>query len=154
MKKSVLLFLSGFLLVSVFSTIQAAEEQIVIDDLSPAQLRAEIEKIQYEVYRVFNAANSDDKLNIICRDYTPTGSHLKQEACEPQFVTDRRGQNAADAQRYIDELLTPDALQADVADQLQVLTESMNALSKDNQYFRELNTILRVLREQLKEITS
>lgn len=153
MKKSAIISLTTALLVCLFSTTQAAEEQIIIEDLSPAQLRAEIEKIQKEVYRVFNASNSDDKLDIICHDYRPTGSNIREEACEPQFVIDKRGDNASDAQRDLDALLEPDALRASLEPEFKALTAAMNALSKENQYFRELNTILGVLQERLEELT-
>lgn len=154
MKKSVFVLLPALLLSCLVATTNAAEEQIVIDDLSPAQLRAEIAKVQNEFYRVFNAANSDDKLDIICHTYTRTGTRISDEACEPQFVIDRRGENAADTQRDIDELLSPEALQAELESEFQILTDAMNALAKENQYFRELNTILGVLRERLEEITN
>lgn len=154
MKKSALFSLPAIFLACLFSTAHAAEEQIVIEDLTPRQLRAEIEKIQHEVYRVFNASNSDDKLDIICHDYRPTGSNIKEEACEPQFVINKRADNASDAQRGLDVLLEPNALRNILGPEFEALTEAMNAVAKESQYFRELSSILAVLRERLEEITS
>lgn len=139
--------------VYVVAPVSAAEDQIVIDDLSPAQLRDEITKIQNEFYRVFNLANEDPSLEIICHDYVPTGSHIKQEACEPQFVIDRRGQNANDSRFSTDTLLDPQGLQNELTAEFTNLTEAMNALAAENQYFRELNEILGMLRGRLNELS-
>mgnify|MGYP006919325973 CR=1 FL=1 len=154
MKKLALISFPAFLLTCLFSTAHAAEDQIVIEDLSPAQLRAEIAKIQTEYYRVFNLINTDDKLDIVCRKYTPTGSNIRKEACEPQFVIDRRGRNTADAQAHTDELRTTAELQNELAAEFQALTDAINAVAKENKYFSELSSILGVLQERLKEITS
>lgn len=154
MKSPALASLSGFFLVILFTTVHAAEEQIVIDDLSPTQLRAEIDKIQSEFYRVFNAENSDDKLDIICHDVVPTGSNRKREVCEPQFLMDKRSQNVADSRLGVDALLTAKGLQSVLTAEFRNLTEAMNALTKENQYFRELNVILGELRKRLEEISS
>lgn len=154
MKSLALLSLPGFFLACLFTTANAAEDQIVIEDLSPAQLRAEIKKIESEVYRVFNAENENDELDIICRKYKPTGSNIRKEACEPKFVTDKRAENASDAQKGIDSILMPKELQNSLKPELEAFAEAMNALVKENQYFGELNAILGALREQLEEATS
>ncbi|MGI9249577.1 MAG: hypothetical protein ACR2PR_00020 [Pseudohongiellaceae bacterium] len=128
------------------------DEQIVIDDLTPAQLRAEIEKIENEIYRVWNQLNGDDSMDIICHDYTPAGSNIKREACEPQFVIDRRGENAADSRLGTDELLSSEGLRADLAPEFRQLTEAMGELAEENQYFRELNLILQELSGRMEEL--
>lgn len=153
MKITQLRVLAGILLAGLGQSALPADDQIVIDDLTPVQLRAEITKIQTEFYRVFNASNTVEDLAIVCRDYLPTNSNIKREACEPKFVTDRRARNAADSQSFTDALLSPAALQTDLSHKFEELTEAINALAAENQYFRELNTILSVLRERLEEIT-
>ena len=55
MKRLALFSLPGIFLACLFTTANAAEDQIVIEDLTRAQLRGEIKKIESEVYRVFNA---------------------------------------------------------------------------------------------------
>ena len=142
-----------FGLFNLATSVIAAEEQIVIDDLTPAQLRDEIEKIQTEFYRVFNLANNDPDLEIVCHDYVPTGSHIKQQACEPQFVIDRRGQNANDTRFSVDTLLDAEGLQNELSAEFAKLTEAMNAHAAENTYFKELNEILGMLRGRLNELS-
>ncbi len=130
----------------------AEEEQIVIEDLTPAQLRDEIEKIQTEFYAVFNRNNAEDAFDVVCQKFTPTGSNIPQMGCEPGFVTARRGQNANDYRLGTDELLTQDALMRELQPQFAELTEKMNALAATDQYFRELGQILQMLNERLREL--
>ncbi len=131
----------------------AEEEQIVIEDLTPAQLRDEIEKIQTEFYAVFNRNNDDDTFDITCQEFTPTGSNIPQTGCEPGFVTARRGENANDYRLGTDDLLSQDALMRELQPEFAQLTEKMNALAATDQYFRELGQILQMLNERLREIT-
>ena len=152
MKQAAQLLIATILLTFQLGTATAEEEQIVIEDLSRAELRAQIERIQNEFYRGFNTLNEDDNLDIVCHSYKPTGSNINEEACEPQFVIDRRAENASDARRNLDVLLTPQSLQSDLAAEYEQLTAAMNAVSAESDYFKELNLILGVLRERLEEI--
>lgn len=145
----------GLMAIFAMSAGNAAEqEQIVIEDLTVPQLRAEIEKIQTEYYNVFNRLNDDDEFDVVCQKFTPTGSNIPQIGCEPTFVTKRRGQNANDSRLGTDELMTNDALIKDLQPQFEQLTEKMNQIAKESDYFRELGQILQMLRGRLNELNS
>jgi len=131
----------------------AEQEPIVIEDLSIGELRAQIDRIQQEFYRVYNTLNEDDEYDITCHKYTPTGSNISREACEPNFLIQRRGGNAQDNQLGTDVLVNQEALLQSLQPQFEMLTEKMNAVAADSQYFRELNQILGMLRERLNELT-
>ena len=150
-----------FLMIALFSLggftgvgIAAEQEQIVIEDLSLSELREQIEIVQNEFYRVFNTVNDDDSFDIICHRYTPTGTNISQEACEPQFVIDRRAENAREWQFGNDVLMEQDELMASLQPQFELLTEKMNEVAGESQYFRELNQVLGMLNERLEEITN
>lgn len=131
----------------------AEEEQIVIEDLSVPQLRAEIEKIQDEYYKVFNRLNENDEFDIVCQKFTPTGSNIPQVGCEPTFVTKRRSENASDYRAGSDDLITNDGLIKELQPEFEQLTDTMNALAASNDYFRELGQILQMLCGRLAELT-
>jgi len=150
---NLILVLLSTLLLPLFSNFTvAAEEQIFIDDLSAPQLRTQINKIQEEIYRVFNASNEDKEFAIVCHDYLPTGTSIKREVCEPQFVINRRTENTRSARRGAMPLLTPLQLQGALSGEFQALTDKMAALSAASEYFGELNSILRMLNVRLEEI--
>ncbi len=142
----------GLCLLCLASAAPAAEGQIDIDALSASELRAEIEKIEKEVYRVFNLRTEDESLHVICHRYTPTGSNISREACEPNFLIEARSRNASDYQNGIDELLDTAGLLADTSADFERFNEAMANLNEDYDYFRELNVILSVLRNRLEEI--
>lgn len=134
-------------------TVRGAEEEpIVIDDLTAPQVRAEIEKIQTEFYRVFNTLNDNDEFDIVCQKFTPTGSNIPQLGCEPNFVSARRGENANDYRLGTDELMTSDALIKELQPEFEQLTAKMNEIAGENQYFQELGEILEMLRARLNEL--
>ena len=139
-------------LLGVFTLSSAQDEPIVIEDLSRSELRAEIEKIENEFYRVFNASIDDDRLKIECDTYTPTGSRIAQRACEPQFMIDARNENVQNWQNQIDELQSSEELRAGLQSEFQDLTNAMNTVLQASQYFQELNAILRMLRERMQEL--
>lgn len=154
MKKSVSAFLSvissTLILAAAAPQSIAAEEQIFIEDLTPSQLRSEIKKIETEFYRVFNASLDDDELSVVCYDHLPTGSNIKREVCEPQFVVDKRAENANDSQFGVDSLLTAASLQRDLADEFEALNKAMVELAEESEYFSQLNGILAALRDELE----
>ncbi|MEQ8954014.1 MAG: hypothetical protein RL120_07735 [Gammaproteobacteria bacterium] len=141
-----------FALAGLPMTLIAQDGQIVIEDLSAAELRAEIQKVQTEFFRVFNISNTDDSLEIVCHTYVPTMSHISQEACEPQFLIEARARNVEGYRNNTDELLTPEQLRADQRQGFERLTEAMNSVLRTNDYFRELNSVLQMLRGRLAEL--
>ncbi len=147
------IILSGFGGAGVFAQATDAEQgQIVIDDLSKPELRAQIERVQDEFYKVFNANNEDDDFDITCHKVTVTGTNIPEVACEPNFMIQRRGRNANDYKNGTDELLSGAALLSDLQPSFALLTEKMNAFGRENEYFRELNQVLQMLRSRLAEL--
>ncbi len=138
---------------SVPVVIAAEEEQVVIEDLSVPELRAEIEKIQAEFYRVFNTLNENDDFDVEGQQFTPTGSNIPQLGCEPKFVSKRRGANANDYRLGTDELISNDALIKELQPEFEQLTAMMNEFASQNEYFGELGQILQMLRGRLNELS-
>ncbi len=138
---------------SVPVVIAAEEEQVVIEDLSVPELRAEIEKIQAEFYRVFNTLNENDDFDVECQKFTPTGTNIPQLGCEPKFVSKRRGANANDYRLGTDELISNDALIKELQPEFEQLTAMMNEFASQNEYFGELGQILQMLRGRLNELS-
>ena len=120
-----------------------SEDDVVdINELSRAGLRAEIENIENEFYRVFNAIVDYEQLEVHCSTYTPTNSHIKQRACEPKFLVEARDENLMNWQNTTDVLQTPRELRSEMAAEFEGLTVAMNVVLQESQYFRELNRIL------------
>jgi hypothetical protein len=143
------LVLGSFMGLVTFSAM--AQEAVVLEDMSRAELRAEIEKYENEFYRVFNANVSDKKFEIHCARYTPTNSNISVRACEPTFVVDARNENANSFQLGIGIQLSPADLRKTLDKEFEALTEMLNALLAENDYFKALNADLTMLRQMLAE---
>ena len=135
-------------LTSVF----AQDDPIVIDDLSLSELNDQIERVEDEFYRVFNLSVEEEHLKVECADWTPTGTHIAQRACQPHFLTQARNQNLRDWNNQMDVIASPEQLRVRLAAEFEELTAAINEVLEENQYFRELNAILRMLRERTQEI--
>lgn len=47
--------------------------------------RREIERLEDQIYARYNDLNTDDNYDVICSDYTRTGTQLTQRYCRPMF---------------------------------------------------------------------
>ena len=137
---------------SFTTLISAQEEPIVIDDLSLSELNDQIERVEDEFYRVFNLSIEEEHLKVECDDWTPTGTHIAQRACQPFFLTQARYQNLRDWNNQMDVIASPEQLRVRLAAEFEELTAAINSVLEENQYLRELNAILRMLRDRSQEI--
>jgi len=66
----------------------SAESDSSWHDKSERQLRRELRDAEEEFFDSFNAVNSDDDLDIICRTSTPLGSRKRERRCQARFLWD------------------------------------------------------------------
>lgn len=64
------------------------DEEVVVRGRSRAALRAQIRLAEDAVYERFNAINSDDEFDIVCRREVRTGTRIPQRVCQPNFWRD------------------------------------------------------------------
>ena len=100
--------------------VSAQEESIVIDDLSLSELNDQIERVEDEFYRVFNLSIEEEHLKVECADWTPTGTHIAQRACQPYFLSQARNQNLRDWNNQMDVIASPEQMRVRLAAELDV----------------------------------
>jgi hypothetical protein len=64
-------------------------------------LRTQMLAAEKLAYEVFNKSNDEERFNISCSIYQPTGTRLERQVCQPNFVSDA---TAAHAQNYFENL--------------------------------------------------
>ena len=157
MKKLTNLVLSVMSLLPVLPALALAQddegEVIVIAELNRSEVNKFIEEVQAEFYAIYNANNDDDEFDIICYKATPTGSHISQEVCEPQFFFDARAENANNHYIGDDTLENDQALRAQHKSDFEELQRRMEAMTTSNAQFREIASILQQLRARLAQLT-
>jgi len=114
-------------------------------------LEEQIIEVETDIYRILNANNGDDMLDIECRSEIPTGSHFPQRVCEPKFLTEARQENNRDAVTGTDDLLTPDALRDEVAAEFEKLNAVYARLLEEDEIFAEIVGILGALQARLAQ---
>lgn len=91
------------------------EDEIVVSGRSPGELRFELERAEQAVFDRFNAINSDDRFDVVCRSEPVIGSRIGRRICrsnawreqEARFaeatVQQLQGQMVVPPQQYLGE---------------------------------------------------
>ena len=128
------------------------EEIIVIGELSRSAVRAQIVRVENDIYRFYNEHNGNQKLDIECREIALTGTRIKQRVCEPVFWTEARAQTT---QEFFQEFTASVDLE-NLSDWVEQETGEMNRVYAEliQKYvsFAEALLILEDLKARLEEL--
>jgi len=128
------------------------EEIIVIGELSRSAVRAQIVRVENDIYRFYNEHNGNQKLDIECREIALTGTRIKQRVCEPVFWTEAR---ARTTREFLQEFNTSADLE-NLSEEVEQETEEMNQvyaeLIQEHASFAEALLILEDLKARLEEL--
>ena len=128
------------------------EEIIVIGELSRSAVRAQIVRVENDIYRFYNEHNGNQKLDIECREIALTGTRIKQRVCEPVFWTEAR---ARTTREFLQEFNTSADLE-NLSEEVEQETDEMNQvyveLIQKHASFAEALLILEDLKGRLEEL--
>jgi hypothetical protein len=111
-----------------------ADEEVVVVGRSLGDLRRQIQLAQEAVFAKFNEINSDDAFDVRCRRVTPTGTHISQRVCEPNFWRDAQAEAAEEMLRSgapAEMFLAPARVQG------QKMAEELRRLAYEDKEFNE-----------------
>ena len=131
------------------------EEVIVISELSRAEVEEQLEAVEDDLFRQFNAYNTgqgNEILNIECRRETPTGTHFPVRVCEPVFLSRARQENNRKFAADLETRFTQQQLESVVADQTAAMNAAYAQLIEEDAIFAEVVGILAALRARLAEL--
>ncbi len=73
-------------------------DEIIVESMPrPAQIRAELQRVELNIYNLFNELNDDDRYDIICREVRPIGSQILQRQCKARMLFEAEAESAVDA---------------------------------------------------------
>ena len=128
------------------------EEIIVIGELSRSAVRAQIVRVENDIYRFYNEHNGNQKLDIECREIALTGTRITQRVCEPVFWTEAR---ARTTQEFLQEFNTSADLE-NLSEEVEQETDEMNQvyveLIQKHASIAEALLILEDLKARLEEL--
>lgn len=126
-------------------------EEVVVPGHRPANLFAEIERLEGSVYQRFNELNSNDDFDIHCFKQAPTGSNIPLRRCAPNFVIEAESQAAqntmvgargrADARNTGDYNMHLEQLSRELTEEMQRVAREDKQLMRDLTRLDELRTM-------------
>ena len=115
-------------------------------------MRAQIVRVENDIYRFYNEHNGNQKLDIECREIALTGTRITQRVCEPVFWTEAR---ARTTQEFLQEFNTSADLE-NLSEEVEQETDEMNQvyveLIQKHASFAEALLILEDLKARLEEL--
>ncbi|HJO12046.1 MAG TPA: hypothetical protein QGI39_08410 [Gammaproteobacteria bacterium] len=111
------------------------EQIIVTGDEELFVLRQRIRLTEENIFKLFNANNSADKYDIVCKKIAPIGSHIRRRVCEPKFLTEMRGQNTRDYRAGSNVLFDKYDLRRAAAADMEALQAEIFALMENNEEY-------------------
>jgi hypothetical protein len=91
-KAPVILLLS---LLSANAMAQSESTSAAPEQTDIIALRAETQKLERDMYSIFNALNSSDDLDVSCLEKAPTGSTIPVWQCEAAFMKDVKARDVS-----------------------------------------------------------
>jgi hypothetical protein len=83
------------------ASVPAVDDEIIIRGRRGAELRLEIERAENAIFARFNAINSDDRFDIVCRLEPPIGSRIDRRVCSSNDWRDKAAEHGAALIRHL-----------------------------------------------------
>ena len=128
------------------------EEIIVIGELSRSAVRAQIVRVENDIYRFYNEHNGNQKLDIECREIALTGTRIKQRVCEPVFWTEARAQTTQEFFQEFNASVDLENLSEWVEQETGEMNRVYAELNRKHVSFAEALLILEDLKARLEEL--
>ena len=146
------MFSLSYLPITLGANEPEVEEIIVIGELSRQGVRAQIIRVENDIYNFYNERNGNHELDIECRKVALTGTRIPQRVCEPVFWTKARSRQV---QEFIYDWSGIAELE-DMSEEVIQETEEMNRiyaeLIREYPSFAEALLVLEDLKDRLEEL--
>lgn len=110
------------------------EEVVIIGERSKLQLRMQLWESEVEAYEIFNKYNDEERFNIYCSLYEPTGTRIKTQVCSPEFQLQASRDHAQD---YINGTFQHMPREMVIASQLQEYRDKIKQIAQEHPEFLE-----------------
>jgi hypothetical protein len=128
------------------------EEIIVIGELSKQAVRAQIIRVEGDIFSFYNDRNGNPELDIECREVALTGTRIPQRVCEPVFWTNARNRQVQNLIHEWSGIAELENLSADVIQETEEMNRIYAELIKKYPSFAEALLVLEDLKARLQEL--
>lgn len=101
------------------------EEIVVVSQQTFQRLRTQLDLAEVALYAAYNDLNDLDEFDVSCKKSDWAGTHIQEQMCWPQFMTELSAQNAQDWRFDIGMLVPVDQLQLNNGDKFDDLRENI-----------------------------
>ena len=128
------------------------EEIIVIGELSRQGVRAQIIRVENDIYNFYNERNGNPELNIKCRKVALTGTRIPQRVCEPLFWTKARSRQVQNFIYDWSGIAELEDMSKDVIQETEEMNRIYAELIRKYPSFAEALLVLEDLKARLEEL--
>ena len=128
------------------------EEIIVIGELSKRAVRAQVIRVEGDIFSFYNDRNGNPELDIECREVALTGTRIPQRVCEPVFWTNARNRQVQNLIHEWSGIAELENLSADVIQETEEMNRIYAELIKKYPSFAEALLVLEDLKARLQEL--
>lgn len=105
---------------------------VVTSKQSFSSLRAQIAFAEVALYGVYNDLNGSDDFDIDCRQSDWAGTHIREQMCWPQFLTELSARNVQDWRFGIDLLIPVDRMVLLYGDRMEALRADIRRVAGEH----------------------
>ena len=128
------------------------EEIIVIGELSKRAVRAQIIRVEGDIFSFYNERNGNSELDIECREVALTGTRIPQRVCEPVFWTNARNRQVQNLIHEWSGIAELENLSPDVVQETDEMNRVYAELIQKYPSFAEALLVLEDLKARLEEL--
>ncbi|MDA1369478.1 MAG: hypothetical protein O2971_01785 [Proteobacteria bacterium] len=128
------------------------EEIIVIGELTKPAVRAQIIRVENDIYRFYNARNGNTDLDIVCSQVALTGTLIPQRVCEPVFWTKARQREIRDFIHDFSGIAELENLSEETTQETEEMNRVYAELIENYPSFAEALLVLADLKARLEEL--
>jgi len=108
------------------------EEIVVVSQQTFQRLRTQLDLAEVALSAAYNDLNDLDEFDVSCKKSDWAGTHIQQQMCWPQFMTELSAQNAQDGRFDIGMLVPVDQLQLNNRDKFDDLRENIRVVALEH----------------------
>ena len=108
------------------------EEIVVVSQQTFQRLRVQLDLAEVALYAAYNDLNDLDEFDVTCKNSDWAGTHIQEQMCWPQFMTELSAQNAQDWRQDIGMFVPVDQLQLNNRDKFDDLRENIRVVALEH----------------------
>lgn len=133
-------------------------EIIVTPNVTLSNLEKLLVQIEDDFFEKFNELNVDQKYDVRCYEFVPTGSHIKSRVCDPNLFINAQGDNASEYMSAIISKVPPPLLMSrkdlrfQTRQDFEILQNKLEEMYRANLEFNSIGNALSDVKKRIEDL--